>query len=171
MTDPEPYLNMTLPDLELYLKEGPTGKARCIRCANRTEGYMCEKCQTGHFRGSIDLWLGCRPWVVFSHIFEVRIIELFIFHRCNCHGHGDTCDPVTGDKCNCRNNTESNTTQCQTKNSNQNCSDVQCVKCRDGYMGNPTEGHQCYKQMTVESKMCFDAKPIGELLLFHNNTD
>lgn len=61
MTDPEPYLNMTLPDLELYLKEGPTGKARCIRCANMTEGYMCEKCETGHFRGSNDLWLGCRP--------------------------------------------------------------------------------------------------------------
>lgn len=24
------------------------------------------------------------------------------------------------------------------------------------------DGHQCYKQITVEAKMCFDAKPIDE---------
>lgn len=39
---------------------------------------------------------------------------------------------------------------------------VQCTKCRDSYTGNPIKGHQCYKQITVESKMCFDAKTIDE---------
>lgn len=66
---------------------------------------------------------------------------------------------------------------------------LQCSKCRDSYTGlytsidyyfqivlfiyfyttlnvsiagNPTDGHQCYKQITVESKMCFDAKTIDE---------
>lgn len=39
---------------------------------------------------------------------------------------------------------------------------VQCSKCRDSYTGNPIDGHQCYKQITVESKMCFDAKTIDE---------
>lgn len=39
---------------------------------------------------------------------------------------------------------------------------TQCSKCRDSYTGNPIDGHQCYKQITVESKMCFDAKTIDE---------
>lgn len=41
------------------------------------------------------------------------------------------------------------------KNSVFPCWNVQCSKCRDSYAGRPTEGHQCYKQITVESKMCF----------------
>lgn len=32
------------------------------------------------------------------------------------------------------------------------------------YFSSLYSGHQCYKQITVESKMCFDAKTIGELL-------
>lgn len=39
---------------------------------------------------------------------------------------------------------------------------LQCSKCRESYAGNPIDGHQCYKQITVESKMCFDAKTIDE---------
>ncbi|CAG2065660.1 unnamed protein product [Timema podura] len=86
---------------------------------------------------------------------------------CECHGHGDTCDPVTGENCNCQNNTESNSS-CQSsgtsssKNSNQQCWKMQCSKCRDSYMGTPTGGHQCYRQMTVDSKFCFDAKQLEE---------
>ena len=86
--------------------------------------------------------------------------------RCECHGHGDICDPVTGEKCNCGNNTESDAT-CQTssssKNSAQECWRYQCVKCRDSYMGDPKNGHQCYKMMTADNKMCFDARLIGKL--------
>lgn len=39
---------------------------------------------------------------------------------------------------------------------------LQCSKCKESYAGNPIDGHQCYKQITVESKMCFDAKTIDE---------
>lgn len=103
----------------------------------------------GNFRGTENLWDPCTP--------------------CNCHGHGDTCDPVTGDKCNCQNNTESET--CGGTPSNKNsvtpCYMVQCTKCKEGYLGVPKDGHQCYKQLTVDSKMCFDAKPIGNKYLFH----
>lgn len=97
----------------------------------------------GNFRGSLDDRKACRP--------------------CECHGHGDSCDPVTGEKCNCQNNTESDPT-CQSsgsKNSNQQCWMVQCSKCRDTYLGTPTAGHQCYRQMTVDTKFCFDAKQLG----------
>lgn len=89
-----------------------------------------------------------------------------MFGRCECHGHGDTCDPVTGEKCNCGNNTESDTT-CATaggsKNSAsvQHCWMVQCSKCRESYVGTPTQGHQCYKLISVNDRMCFDAKKIG----------
>lgn len=98
----------------------------------------------GNFRGTEDHRAACRP--------------------CECHGHGDTCDPVTGEKCNCANNTESDAT-CQSTSGNKNnhqCWMLQCSKCRDSYSGTPTEGHQCYKQMSVDYKFCLDAKLIEE---------
>lgn len=39
---------------------------------------------------------------------------------------------------------------------------VQCSKCKEGYLGTPKGGHQCYKQLNMDAKMCFDAKPIDE---------
>jgi hypothetical protein len=29
-------------------------------------------------------------------------------------------------------------------------------------MGNPIDGHQCYRQMIVDLKFCFDAKQLGK---------
>ncbi|XP_055855625.1 multiple epidermal growth factor-like domains protein 8 [Episyrphus balteatus] len=136
--------NMTRADLEKILPQGPEANATCLRCSNFTDGSRCDTCITGFFRGTDDLHKECRP--------------------CQCHGHGNICDPVTGEKCNCANNTESDAT-CTAgggKNSAQLCWMVQCSKCRDSYAGNPIDGHQCYKQITVESRMCFDAKPIEE---------
>lgn len=135
---------MNRTELERYLSEGPMEDAICLRCANNTADDQCEGCVDGTFRGSEDYKIACRP--------------------CQCHGHGDSCDPVTGEKCNCGNNTESDATcsASASKNSAQQCWMVQCSKCRDSYAGNPTDGHQCYKQITVESKMCFDAKTIDE---------
>lgn len=69
---------------------------------------------------------------------------------------------MTGEKCNCGNNTESDMTCTSNRNSAHQCWMLQCSKCRDSYAGNPIDGHQCYKQITVESKMCFDAKTIDE---------
>ncbi|XP_001814936.2 multiple epidermal growth factor-like domains protein 8 [Tribolium castaneum] len=124
------------------IKEGPKAFAKCLKCTNQTAGPRCEDCIVGNFRGTEDHRDPCRP--------------------CDCHGHGDTCDPVTGDKCNCKNNTESDACGGSGKNSAHPCWMVQCSKCKEGYLGTPTSGHQCYKQMAVESKMCFDAKPIDE---------
>ena len=130
-------------ELENFLVEGPTSHARCIGCANRTAGDKCEDCIPGNFRGSEDHRDLCRP--------------------CECHGHGHLCDAVTGERCNCQNNTESDP-QCQSslgKGPNQ-CWKMQCSKCRESFMGTPTGGHQCYKQMGVDLKFCLDAKLIGE---------
>lgn len=80
------------------------------------------------------------------------------------------CDPVSGEKCNCQNNTESDPT-CQSsglpnrRSSKTNdilCWMHQCSKCRDTYLGTPTDGHQCYKQMSVDSRFCINAKPLDE---------
>lgn len=143
--DAEPQIkSMTKAELETYLTEGPIDDAICLRCTNQTSDDQCQGCIYGHFRGVDDFRAACRP--------------------CQCHGHGDSCDPVTGEKCNCGNNTESDATcsASSSKNSAQQCWMVQCSKCRDSYAGNPIDGHQCYKQITVESKMCFDAKTIDE---------
>lgn len=137
------FFNMTEIELERNLPEGPVSNAVCLRCSNFTSGPRCNTCIMGYFRGTDDHQKKCRP--------------------CQCHGHGNICDPITGEKCNCGNNTESDgtCTSAGGKNSAQLCWSVQCSKCRDSYAGNPIDGHQCYKQITVESQMCLDAKPIG----------
>lgn len=99
----------------------------------------------------------------------LKVDLLTLYFSCECHGHGDTCDPVTGEKCNCGNNTESDIS-CQTtsssKNSAQECWRSQCVKCKDLYMGDPRNGHQCYKTINIENKLCFDGKSIGMILSY-----
>ncbi|XP_034236737.1 multiple epidermal growth factor-like domains protein 8 [Thrips palmi] len=144
------WLDVPLEDLKAFLGEGPTTHAHCIGCANRTTGDKCDECISGNFRGSEDHRDPCRP--------------------CQCHGHGHLCDPVTGEKCNCQNNTESDCPSVQSlsqKSSNvdNECWRNQCSKCRESYMGKPTDGHQCYKQMSVDLKFCLDAKLIDECKL------
>lgn len=38
----------------------------------------------------------------------------------------------------------------------------QCSKCKESFSGHPKGGHQCYKHITIDSKMCLDAKPFDE---------
>ncbi|XP_076283094.1 multiple EGF like domains 8 isoform X4 [Lasioglossum baleicum] len=146
--DPNSINKMSIELLKKQLVEGPVSKAKCVNCGNNTKGDKCGECMTGYFRGTEDLRDVCRP--------------------CECHGHGFTCDPVTGEKCNCGNNTESNSscTSGPIKGTNTGgappCWMVQCSKCKENYAGNPTMGHQCYKTVTVDNKMCFDSKLIDE---------
>ena len=32
----------------------------------------------------------------------------------------------------------------------------QCSKCKEYFIGEPTKGHHCYRQMTVDKEYCFD---------------
>lgn len=66
--------NLSKEEIETYFEEGPMEDAVCLRCANQTSDDRCEGCIFGHFRGIEDFKVSCRP--------------------CQCHGHGDTCDPV-----------------------------------------------------------------------------
>lgn len=115
----------------------------------------------------------CMPTVsIFMTIFTFeravrRSFKGASFSSCECHGHGFTCDPVTGEKCNCGNNTESDSTCTSgpmkgTNTGNPPCWMVQCSKCKENYAGTPIMGHQCYKIVTADNKMCFDTKLIGE---------
>jgi len=151
--DTEPFDALSIlndPNTNLMQDDGPLSDAYCINCMDNTTGPTCSGCLSGHFRGSNDNRDPCRP--------------------CECHGHGSTCDPVTGEKCDCQNNTESDT-NCQSggvphhrslKNTVQLCWMQQCSKCKESYMGTPTDGHQCYKQMSVDLRFCLDAKLLDE---------
>lgn len=123
---------------------GPTAEdAVCLNCGNFTSDRRCGTCIDGYFRGTTNLNDPCR--------------------KCMCNGHGDTCDPVTGEKCNCANNTESEQTcPASTSKTDKNtiqiyhCYMTQCTKCKESYNGHPKNGHQCYKQITIESRMCIN---------------
>jgi multipile epidermal growth factor-like domains protein 8 len=137
--------NLTKLELGLILTEGARS-AVCLGCGNFTSGRRCETCLEGHFRGTSNLNEACR--------------------KCECNGHGNACDPVNGEKCNCGNNTESDPVTCPAKldkNSIYHCWMSQCSKCRESYSGHPKNGHQCYKHITIDSKMCLEnAKSLDE---------
>lgn len=142
--------------------EGPKTQAVCYSCSNSTMGEKCEECIPGNFRGVEDRRKPCRS--------------------CECHGHGDMCHPVTGESCNCQNNTESDP-QCRTGTSFASlglpgralsggssgllpapipCWSLQCDKCKEYYLGTPTQGHQCYRQMSVDTEYCLDPETQEE---------
>ena len=144
---PESYANMTKNEIAGILTEGAKSNAICLNCANQTDGSRCETCDTGFFRGTTNLEDACR--------------------KCMCNGHGDVCDPVTGEKCNCGDNSENDNT-CPAKmdkNSIYHCWMSQCTKCKESYSGHPKNAHQCYRHITIDSKMCLDAKPLDECKL------
>uniref|UniRef100_T1JFI7 Multiple epidermal growth factor-like domains protein 8 n=1 Tax=Strigamia maritima TaxID=126957 RepID=T1JFI7_STRMM len=121
----------------LSIHEGASAEAVCVLCRNNTRGNRCELCQPGFFRTTENNpQEACRP--------------------CECQGHGNSCDPYTGEKCNCQNNTETDQHCNQKSKTVLPCWMQQCSKCKDSFLGTPTNGHQCYRQMTVDRDYCFD---------------
>lgn len=82
---------------------------RC-NCPPNYKGTSCEECAEGYYRIKLGPYLGaCVP--------------------CNCNGHSNQCDPVTGKCFNCKYNTEGD----------------HCERCVEGYHGDATRGtpHDC----------------------------
>ena len=74
-------------------------------CPANYQGTSCEDCAPGHFRAHTGPYGGyCVP--------------------CQCHGHSDTCDPITGKCFDCKDNTVGD----------------HCEKCDVGYQGDATQG-------------------------------
>ncbi|ESO94412.1 hypothetical protein LOTGIDRAFT_145046, partial [Lottia gigantea] len=108
--------------------------AKCVKCKHNTTGTKCEKCLDGYFR------LQDRPKT------EGCI-------KCQCNGHSNMCNEHTGENCQCHNNTES---KCDSKDDSIPCWRLQCSHCKEYFIGTPTEGHQCYRQLTIDREYCFD---------------
>ena len=88
---------------------------------------------------------------------------------------------MTGENCRCQNNTISDGEHCRRRHkkpgkegdrpqiasdffttssasSDSMCQRFQCSKCKEYYVGSPTDSHQCYRQMTVDTDYCLDPK-------------
>ena len=139
---------------------GPKDEAVCVNCKDDTTGLKCDRCFSGSFRTTDDARKSCKP--------------------CDCNGHGNICNEMTGSQCVCQNNTISDTDHCKghpiknAKNGDRpmisadffsgkrnfkdtaSCQKHQCSKCKEYYVGYPTDSHQCYRQMTVDTDYCLD---------------
>ena len=123
------------------IEEGPLSDAVCVNCKHNTNGQTCDSCIDGYFQNNPEkISEGCR--------------------RCHCNGHSDTCNKVTGEDCACDNSTETDR-QCSSNNSKNSlspCWQLQCSKCKEYFLGVPTNGHQCYRHMFLDKDYCFDPK-------------
>ncbi|XP_033641193.1 multiple epidermal growth factor-like domains protein 8 [Asterias rubens] len=123
-------LSLDVDNLESFFPIGAVQDAICVNCRNFSAGNMCETCIDGYFKNE-DV---CQP--------------------CQCNGHWDRCDKVTGEDCQCKNNTD--TPSCPTEQYPKPCWQHQCSACEELFIGTPTDGHQCYRQMHVDQDTCFD---------------
>lgn len=84
---------------------------------------------------------------------------------CQCNGHGApgaNCGSH-GQSCQCGNNTVSDMTPCNWLHLDRDCHSRQCSRCQEDFLGDPQDGFQCYRQMTVDSEYCFDRfMPVPE---------
>ncbi|KPM02403.1 paramyosin-like protein 1, partial [Sarcoptes scabiei] len=81
-----------------------TSVEQCL-CPSNYRGASCEECAEGYYRVQQGPYLGaCIP--------------------CNCNGHSNECDPITGQCFNCKFNTKGD----------------HCEQCTEGYYGDATLG-------------------------------
>ncbi|ESO94906.1 hypothetical protein LOTGIDRAFT_144813 [Lottia gigantea] len=88
------------------------------QCPPNYQGTSCEDCAPGHYRSLNSPYLGiCVP--------------------CNCNGHAESCDQVTGECLNCQDNTYG----------------THCEFCLEGHYGNPATGRCtiCSCPLPIES--------------------
>lgn len=109
-SDPTQTVRLSDVTLEIAVKgfspiaDIAVGVEQC-QCPPNYMGTSCEDCAAGHFRAQTGPFGGfCVP--------------------CQCHGHSDTCDPVTGQCFDCKHGTEGD----------------HCERCVAGYHGNATHG-------------------------------
>ncbi|XP_059823923.1 multiple epidermal growth factor-like domains protein 8 [Hypanus sabinus] len=123
-----------------WVSEGPTEEnAVCVRCQNNSSGERCHSCLEGYF------------------LLDNKCT------KCQCNGHWDRCRISDGTECLCQNNTE---TSCPTAQAERkDCYKYQCARCKENFLGNPTQGRQCYRQITVEQEYCFD--PTSQSNCYH----
>ncbi|XP_043935354.1 multiple epidermal growth factor-like domains protein 8 [Protopterus annectens] len=125
-----------------WVSEGPAeDTAVCVNCQNNSFGEKCESCLHGFF------------------LLEGKCT------KCQCNGHADTCSEIDGTGCPCQNNTETGTCQNTAQSDKKDCYKYQCAKCKDSFHGNPVNGHQCYRLISVEQEYCFD--PTSQSNCFH----
>ncbi|XP_071119471.1 laminin subunit alpha-like [Haliotis cracherodii] len=94
--------------LEAATEEGQGDAALSVeqcQCPPNYQGSSCEECAPGYYRSRPTPYLGiCVP--------------------CECNGHADSCDPITGECLNCQDNTTG----------------LHCEACLTGYFGDPAFG-------------------------------
>eukprot|EP00795_Rhopilema_esculentum_P016542 gene16542-7966_t len=117
---PSVLANSTL--LRSMIKKGPTdpNDIVCLGCGGRSEGNLCETCIQGFFKNDKT----CT--------------------KCQCNGHGSTCDKKTGYGCTCQQNTKSE----------EKSWSKQCNQCKSlDFYGNPVGGRQCFQIMKNEQSL------------------
>ncbi|KAG8228153.1 hypothetical protein J437_LFUL002807 [Ladona fulva] len=99
------YVALETADKAYSPKSGKALSVEQCSCPPNYQGLSCEECAPGYYRSKVGTYGGfCVP--------------------CQCNGHADTCDPVTGVCLDCKHNTTGD----------------HCEKCVKGYHGNATYG-------------------------------
>eukprot|EP00111_Clytia_hemisphaerica_P019561 TCONS_00057683-protein len=133
-----PYQVIKLLSDAMALNPSIPNEASCLYCKDGRYGHRCQlSCGKGYYRTKDK---GCK--------------------RCSCNEHATQCDQGTGQGCRCLHNTlTKGTYQCL---DHRTCLLLQCSYCRNGYIGSPTNGKQCYKK-TNENFLYEDNLHLGNI--------
>ena len=184
-------------------KSGPEiPGAICSGCSGNTHGELCSECDAGYFidpvlqldsfNENVSLAVGeggdgtARNGRIDEYI--GRIENLAACVPCNCNGHSGTCDPVSGEQCDCMHETKTSLRSsgsgsgelqgCDTQRLAQgSCYDVQCAECnayhtwfegddelQTGLDGIPVNGTMCYRvisEMELHSGTLLTTDAVG----------
>jgi hypothetical protein len=134
-----------------------TGSAPvCANCTDNTMGSFCERCVPGFFQHP-DLILAASKLRITVPQYIATTEALSQCVPCRCNGHGDTCNPDTGEECPCQDNTVTRQSECDLRLGS--CYNSQCTSCISSMLydntelqvdGSPEAGQRCYTVPTSD---------------------
>ncbi len=127
------------------------GEPVCFGCSHPTTGRYCHECADGFF---IDPAIQLEALSLDKDPRDLIVDNLTLWTecvRCRCNGHSDMCNSVTGEECQCEDNTRSAAANCNA-DVYGSCWHAQCDTCVDSVTvqgrslqltGDPRNGARC----------------------------
>ncbi|EGD72476.1 laminin B1 [Salpingoeca rosetta] len=153
---------------------GQENEPVCRNCSYPSRGSYCEQCMQGHFLDPAILKsardAGLAP---LDYIEQNASTVNSSCVPCQCNGHSSVCNSITGEECQCKDNTLSSANNCD-EDEYGSCYHAQCDTCMDSQSysgvvlqlsGDPRDGRPCFVVPSADVAVQQQLGP-GDLITF-----